>query len=264
MLTKLRAKLYALTGHRRWYQHYRSIVLPQVLERPFDINNLPLKYGWRMDERVVEYPWFFSRLPDLPGTLLDGGSVLNHSFLVRHHKLKQKDVTIITLAPELECFWREGISYVYGDLRHTCFRDGHFDYVVSLSTLEHIGLNNTLFYTADKSCNEKNPGAYLAAVGELRRILRPGGVCFISVPFGKHSVREWLQVFDGAMVDSIIETFRARSQSVTYFRYSDARGWQLSTRESAMDSVYFDPTRDSGWKGCPMAAEAVACLELMK
>lgn len=189
---------------------------------------------------------------------------MNHDFLVHHSKLAEKKTTIMTLAPEDVCFWREGISYVYGDLRDTCFRDCFFDYIVSLSTLEHIGLNNTLFYTAEGSKNEQDPAAYLSAVAEFRRILKPGGVCFISVPFGMRRVHEWIQIFDGDMVDSIIEKFQPGSHSVTYFRYSGTKGWQLSSRGLARDSAYFDPTRGKRSKGGALAAEAVACLELKK
>jgi len=41
----------------------------------------------------------------------------------------------------------KGISYIFEDLRESCFRDDYFDIVVSLSTIEHIGLDNTMRYT---------------------------------------------------------------------------------------------------------------------
>jgi SAM-dependent methyltransferase len=263
-LTRICSLLYKLTDYDRWYRHYRSIELPRLVEAPFNVDNLPVGYARGLDERAVEYPWLFSRLPDHPGTLLDGGSVLNHDFLVCHPRLAPKKITVMTLAPEDVCFWQQGISYVFGDLRDTYFRDNSFDYVVSLSTLEHIGLNNTLYYTSDGSRNEQDPAAYLSAVTELRRILKPGGLCFISVPFGRHRVHEWIQIFDGGMVDSIVEKFQPGFHSVTYFQYRGASGWQLSTRDQAKDAEYFDPMRGKRLKGGALAAEAVACLELRK
>ena len=43
---------------------------------------LPVGHGFRLDERIVEYPWLFSRLPSGAGNLLDAGSVLNYEFLL--------------------------------------------------------------------------------------------------------------------------------------------------------------------------------------
>ncbi len=47
------------------------------------------------DERVVEYPWLFSR--DLSGRVLDAGSVLNHRHLVERLLPGIDDLTIVTL-----------------------------------------------------------------------------------------------------------------------------------------------------------------------
>jgi hypothetical protein len=61
---------------------------------------LPAGYGFRLDERIVEYPWLFSRLPPGVGNLLDAGSVLNYQFLLAQPGLAEKRIFISTLAPE--------------------------------------------------------------------------------------------------------------------------------------------------------------------
>jgi hypothetical protein len=267
LVESFRASFFPFTRHKvtgRSYGPYKFQQLKRTLALPLDPSELPKPYGLWLDERIVEYPWVLSQLPEGPGTLLDAGSVLNYDFVLRHRKLREKGITIMTLAPEAECFWHQGISYVYGDLRRTFFRDSCFDCIVSLSTIEHIGLDNTQFYTSDKTKNENDPEAYLPAILEMQRVLKPGGSVFISVPFGKRSVRSWLQIFDGGMVDRIITTFQPKRQSVTYFAYSTAEGWQLSTRIAAADAGYFDPSSDSPWPGSPAAAGAVACLSLTK
>ncbi len=38
---------------------------------------LPSKFGYRLDERVVEYPWIYHHLPNDPEILLDAGSSLH-------------------------------------------------------------------------------------------------------------------------------------------------------------------------------------------
>ena len=47
-----------------------------------DMERLPARYGFRVDERVVEYPWLFSRFFAGEGTLLDAGSTLNFDYLL--------------------------------------------------------------------------------------------------------------------------------------------------------------------------------------
>ncbi|HYL92591.1 MAG TPA: hypothetical protein VEW69_05480, partial [Alphaproteobacteria bacterium] len=136
--------------------------------------------------------------------------------------------------------------------------------VVCLSTLEHVGLDNTRLYTSDQTKKEADASAYLEAVRELRRVLSPGGWAFISVPYGRRDVRDWLQVFDAEMVSALVSAFSPSTHAVTFFQYSDPEGWQLSTEVAARDAVYFDYYRDTPWPGCPAAAGAVACIELRK
>lgn len=267
LMQGLAACIFGLTGHRypsRWYTPYKFRELKRVLSAPFDPHRLPPHYGRWLDERIIEYPWLFSRLPAGPGRLLDAGSVLNFDLLLQQPKLKEKDLTIMTLAPEADCFWRYGVSYVFGDLRETGFRDDYFDFIACISTLEHVGLDNTLLYTSDASKKESDATAYLAAVRELRRILKPGGSAYITVPFGRCDVRTWLQVFDAAMLDSLIAAFQPDALSADYFRYRVEDGWHLSSRKAAGDARYFDPRTDTPWPGRPIGAEAVVCLELKK
>ena len=192
LLQAFAARIFSITGHKypsRWYPHYKFRELKRVLSGPFDPNHLPPQYGLWLDERMVEYPWFLSRLPAGPGRLLDAGSVLNYDLLLQHPKLREKELTIMTLAPEADCFWHYGVSYVFGDLRETGFRDSHFDAIACISTLEHVGLDNTLPYTGVAGKKENDPASCLAAVRELRRILKPGGPAFITVPYGRRDVR---------------------------------------------------------------------------
>jgi SAM-dependent methyltransferase len=263
----LAARVFSLAGHpypSRWYTPYKFRELKRVLTRPFDPHGLPANYGRWLDERIVEYPWVFSRLSAGPGRLLDAGSVLNFDFLLQQPRVREKELTIMTLAPEADCFWHYGVSYVYGDLRQTAFRDDFFDSVVSISTLEHVGLDNTLLYTGDANKKEADIAAHLAAVLELRRILKPGGSTYITLPFGRREVRSWLQIFDAPMLDALIHAFKPQAWSADFFRYRADEGWQYCSQEAATDARYFDPRTDEPWPGRPVGAEAIVCLELKK
>src|SRR5262245_24851469 len=107
-LRELRAEinrqLYIGRGRRPWsrgYGEYRQGEIQRILDhRLFKTELLPQGYGYRLDERVIEYPWLFDRLPARGGLLLDAGSVLNHRFLLERDRLRDKRIFISTLAPE--------------------------------------------------------------------------------------------------------------------------------------------------------------------
>lgn len=229
----------------------------------FHPDHLATGYGLDLDERIVEYPWLLTHLPAGPGVLLDAGSALNFRFLLSQPTLLGKTIYICTLAPERHSFWQLGISYTFQDLRRTCFRDEFFDYVVSLSTLEHIGLDNGRFYTG-QSRGKPDPESYVEAVREMARLLRPGGRLYLSVPYGRHINLGWLQVFDSSMVDRVLKAFAPSSVLEQVFRYTPD-GWRVSNRDAAADATYVDLHTGRNWqRGLPVAAESVACLVLMK
>jgi SAM-dependent methyltransferase len=225
---------------------------------------LPAGYGFRLDERIVEYPWLFSRLPPGVGNLLDAGSVLNYQFLLAQPGLAEKRIFISTLAPEMNCYWSRPVSYVYEDLRDLCFRDNYFDWIACLSTIEHIGLDNTLLYTQDASKREHDGDAYLTVVKELRRVLKPGGSLFISMPYGRRCNHGWFQVFDAEMVNRVCHMFMPSECRESHFKYQ-ADGWVVSDREQSSDATYFDTHARKNYDAdFAAASRAVVCLELQK
>jgi len=246
------------------YAAYKEEQVRRVLDRrEFHPDRLPKGYGLDLDERIVEYPWLLAHLPPGPGQLLDAGSALNFRFLLALPALASKTIHICTLAPERQSFWPMGISYTFQDLRRTCFRDRFFDHIVSLSTLEHIGLDNDRFYTGRASVL-RDPASYVLAVGEMARILRPGGRLYLSVPYGRHADLGWLQVFDGEMLDRVVEAFGPSGILEQVFRYT-SEGWRTSTRQEAADATYVDLHSAGSWqRGLPVAAESVACLVLTR
>jgi SAM-dependent methyltransferase len=261
-------QIYLQSGRRPWsrgYGEYRQREIGRILDcGVFNEEQLPHGYGFRLDERVIEYPWLFARLPVGGGLLLDAGSVLNHRFLLERSPVRNYRVFISTLAPEPMSCNALGVSYVYEDFRTSCFRDGYFDRIVSLSTLEHIGMDNTMLYTGDASKKEQAPHSFLDAVRELRRILKGGGHLYVSVPFGEAKSYGWFQIFDVPMVDALIKEFAPVAYEEFHFRYT-AEGWSVSTREQSAGATYFDIHKTKVYDpDYAAASRAVVCLDLIK
>lgn len=268
ILDALALPLYLMRGGRPWslgyYTAKKKAVCAGIDSGIFSRQKaLPTGFGLRIDERVVEYPWLFAQLPKVPGKMLDAGSALNHRFLIDRSPLKEAELTVMTLAPEKRCFWNRSISYVYGDLRKPIFADASFDIVASISTIEHVGLDNTLLYTADSSKKESNVLGFVPAIAEFKRILRSGGICLVSVPFGKRGVHGWYQIFDQALVMKIIEAFQPSQYEIEYFGYS-AEGWQRTSPEEIANVEFYDAhAGDSLAADRAAAARGVACLRLI-
>ena len=161
------------SGMKPWTKGYvedKEHEIARVLrEKSFRAAELPAGYGFRLDERIIEYPWLFSRLPEGPGRLLDAGSVLNFEFVLEQPALREKKIDICTLAPEPRCFWRKGISYVYEDLRQLPYCNDWFDWIVCLSTIEHVGMDNAL-YTGGRISAGETPAATQRERIEAKRL----------------------------------------------------------------------------------------------
>lgn len=224
--------------------------------------SLPERFGAGIDERAVEYPWLFSNMPESQALLLDAGSTLNFEIALAQPALKNKKITIANLNPEPNCFWHHGISYVYEDIRHLPFISGTFDIVTCISTLEHVGMDNATLYTSDARHKENSVEDYLVAVAELRRVLKPGGTLFISVPFGKKESFGFFQQFDSEMLENVRSLFAGKCKTVLY-RYAGG-GWQKSNETECATAEYITAKRAQGDASLPAAATAVACLEFTK
>lgn len=259
---------FLLTGKRPWtrgYHFYREKKIVEAITKGlFNSGRLGKNYGWRLDDRIIEYPWLFSVLPPSPGKLLDAGSALNHDFLLSLEPLSAKKIFIATLEFEGICFCRRGISHIFEDLRQCCYRDDYFDYVVSISTIEHIGLDNTFLYTNDESKRENDIDSHLLAIRECKRVLKPGKCLYLTLPFGRHKNHGWLQVFDSKMLDRAIQEFAPAQITEAHFRY-EPEGWRPSSREESKDCTYFDiHTQKNYAPDFAAASRGIVCLELVK
>lgn len=223
---------------------------------------LPAGFGRGVDERAIEYPWVFARLPVGSGRVLDAGSTLNFGWVACLPGVASKQVTVFTLAPEGE-ITAPNYVFRYGDLRCSGLPEQSFDTVVCISTIEHIGMNNTLFYTHEAQYEEADPTAYRPAMRELHRLLAPGGRLLLTVPFGQRGSFGWLQQFDSEMLDDAIRCFGGALHSLEFFR-CHASGWQRSTADESASAEYVWIRKGRHRRHVASSARAVACAELVR
>lgn len=217
---------------------------------------LPPGLGAGFDERIVEYPWLFSR--GLSGHVLDAGSVLNHRHLIEALRPRVEDLTIVTLAPEPVAFTELGVSYVYGDMRLLPFRDDWFDEVVCLSTLEHVGMDTAVYGAAAPRAESPREEA-ATALRELLRVVRPGGRVHVSVPFGTREDHGWLRQLDREDVDDLLAQAGVGRHEETAFRQT-ARGWR-STAPARLAKLGYNAAPGRAADGA-VAARGVLCLTI--
>jgi SAM-dependent methyltransferase len=219
---------------------------------------LPPQYGVGLDERVVEFPWLFSH--SMVGRVLDAGSTLNHVHILDRLENHYEELHLVTLTPEDVAFPERGISYIYGDLRDLPIRNDFYDIVISISTLEHVGMDNRQY--GAYGGREPDPrAAVLDAVRELKRVTRPGGLFLATVPFGVPDDLGWLRIFDRRGIDDLVEVLSPRTVELRYYLYS-LSGWQVADAEAASGARYKDPFADRSMaEDLAPAARAVACIE---
>jgi SAM-dependent methyltransferase len=274
---------YIHNGQKPWsegYQDFKWQFIERIIADPEIIHifanrlELPANYGQCLDERVIEYPWMISRLlKDTSGEyFLDAGSSLNYACLIEHPRLANQNLYCLTLAPEENCFWQQGVSYVFADLRNTPFKDNFFDRVISISTLEHIGMNNQMLYTSKSNYQENKPQDYLTAIREIKRILKKGHQCLITLPFGRSQYDVFQQQFDATMLDRLKQEFAPIDYQESFYQYHED-GWHLSTQKDCLNCQYFnfhstkycDPESKQDYDlDMAAAARAVVVLEMTK
>lgn len=174
--------------------------------------------GEGLDERVIELPLAFEQLqPRRAGRALDAGAALNLPLVHEEVRRGRVRLTHFTQSGEREVaqLAADRFGYAFGDLRDLPYRDGWFDRVLCVSTLEHVGMDNTRY----GGPQENAPGSHVDAIVEMMRVLAPGGSLFLTFPTGAHQDNGWFQVFDRPQVKRMVEATRGASVSLRSFAY---------------------------------------------
>lgn len=128
------------------------------------------------------------------------------------------------------------------DARSAGFRDGIFDQVISISTIEHIGL----------SYNISDENGDTTAMSEIFRLLKKHGSAIITVPYGKGGKPEH-RIYDRKNLGRLIRCFSLVKKE--FYHYSAGK-WKKCSQATA----------DSANSQVPLHfhSNACACLLLKK
>ncbi len=194
------------------------------------------------DERVIEIPWVLSRLQ--PGRTLEVGYAYAEPPYLAGLLRTDIELVGVDLAPGSV----DGIETVQADVRSLPFDDHSFSQVLLVSTLEHVGADNTVYGLGA----EEDAEGRVQALRELRRVLRPGGSLLVTVPLGEPGNHGW-------------------------FWQDDVRGWTRLFRRAGLFVEEQEPylLHEDGWRAEPSfrpegvrygergpAASAVLCSDL--
>ncbi len=195
------------------------------------------------DERVVEIPWVLSRLRTRARVLEVGYAFAEPAYLAG---LVRAGVDLVGV--DLAVRDLGDIEVVQADARELPFEDNSFGQVVLVSTLEHIGADNTDYGLEA----ETDDDARMQALLELARVLRPDGSLLVTVPLGEPGDHGWFRQEDERGWTALFARAGYFVEEVEAYELT-AEGWRAAPS--------FDPTGVRYAERGP-AASAVLCADL--
>jgi hypothetical protein len=200
--------------------------------------------GVGLTERVVEIPWVLRRLPDDPqARVLDVGT----AFAVIVYKwLLARQPNVVEIA-DLARPYIPGLRSHVADVRSLPFADDSFDVAVCISTLEHVGMDNT-----DYGIESGGGGGDVDALRELGRV---AARVLVTVPAGSDKNMGWQRQYSPKTFRHVVEQAGLAVEHLEIFAHDPVRGWSPAAEDAVGDRTYGEGA---------MTAAAVACAELSR
>lgn len=208
---------------------------------------------WR-DERCIEIPLGIQvAATGVEGRVLDAGCAMNGVMKPAH----AAHVTHFTQSLDEEIVHdSQNRAYATGDLRELSrYPDQSFDRVVCISTLEHVGMDNSTYGGAVEAC----PETVQQAVRELWRVC--GRSLLITVPFNlqPRATPRWRWFDPDSYVTDIIQQIPVEDVS-----YRETAFYKRKVNDSVKDGYWIGPFHEAHVIPEAQAAEdkvqQIACL----
>jgi SAM-dependent methyltransferase len=213
-------------------------------------------YGAGMTERVIEIPWALSRYNGGPRVLEVGCSFASENPEYIRGLLSLN----ITELHGIDVSSVEAPHFIKktADIRASGYEPEFFDFILCVSTLEHVGKDNTKYYQPVAELlrdpqSSSPPDA--EALAEMFRILKPGGKLILTLPFGKLVDYGWFTHYDSQAISILFQAIPSATINAEYFKYTND-GWMPCAAPELAETGY-------GANGAPAAA-GLACFEITK
>lgn len=215
--------------------------------------------GFGTTERFVEIPWCLNRRGGANRVLDIGYANADNSYLQGLANLQIPELYGFDLAPvkHISVTLPDGsvkplLTPVQGDIRQTSFSDNFFDLIYCISTIEHIGMDNTGYRPASQ--DTRSTCGDFETFKELCRIAKVGGRLLLTVPFGKYQNHGWFQQYDMDRLMRLCTSTDFEIVEAHFFGYQN--GW---------NEVHAYTLKDVGYQSNgAVNAAGLACIELKK
>jgi O-antigen chain-terminating methyltransferase len=243
------AMRYRLVAHpltRRLYDDWRELDMVEARLKNPALNGAATV---GMTERVVEIPWVLSRYRGERRVLDIGPAFALPLYVQALTRLGIPELHGVDLAPVRIA----NMTVTHADVRRMPYPDNDFDLVICVSTLEHIGRDNA-HYGVEAPTDIIDGD--LAALREMRRVLKPTGRILITVPFGRLDIRSWQKQYDLDAWRTLLRRADLRAVENEFYRYTGA-GW---CRADGPGELATNTYQEAGAPG----ATGVCCAALSK
>jgi SAM-dependent methyltransferase len=214
-----------------------------------EVLTLPPRLGRGLPERVVEI--MLARLTYRPGLrVLDIG----HANIMECHRRlltslpRPRHLTGIDIAEPVYDTSRFYERSLKGDMAASALSDASYDLIWCISTLEHIGMDNSGYTQAFTR------GDHLAAqaVREMVRLLSPGGSLLVTVPYGQYEDHGWYINYDAQRWKAILHPVRSSASIHEWYFHHTPDGWGRVTPD-VLASVGYSDQQNAGAAGLAAA-----------
>lgn len=178
-------------------------------------------------ERIVEIPEMLRSIPVKNAKILDVGC--RYSLLPIQLASLGNEVYGI----DIYAYKRRhpNFHFTKSDFLEAKFKRSFFDVVISLSTIEHIGLG---FYG-----EKANIDGDRKAIEKIKSLSKRGGILLLTAPFGKPRDSTWYRVYDKKRLLKLLDGFKIREMHI-YRKNSDEFWVPVSLKEAeTIDSSIF-------------------------
>ncbi len=187
-----------------YHASFESLKHFEVMGKRFSYYYHPYNATWR-NERCVEIPVIWKILQENKGkNILEFGNVLSHYFRISHDVLDKYEKADGVINEEVVEF----------------NSSKKYDLIVSISTLEHVGFDET----------PKEPLKVLKAVEKLRESLSENGKIYVTLPVGQN-----------LEMDKLINSGQLKLDEQYFLKRVSGSTWKEATFDEIKDSAYNSP-----------------------